>query len=183
MYGQPPTPQGSMDLLGMSPGAPGAFGTAVQPPAVSSRGAQALAPGVDIMTYPGASSFPPQVQLLAIKAVEESPAFVACNASAKAMQHGALDSGRALTELRDNLAVLLGKYEELVTVTTAVVPPATRTSFQQRAAALKGSVGGFGQAVNATLKELQGGNQHLNGLDDLRSDRDFALSSFESHRR
>ena len=50
---------------------------------------------------------------------------------------------------------MCSKYQDLVGVLSPVLPAPAKAGYVQRATALHASSGGFGQAVNGALRDLQ----------------------------
>ena len=192
MYAPAPQPQQAPPLAGCgsiyggdSGGDSGGVGSIYAASPQASRQQHPLAAGVDIMMYPGASCFSPDVQTIVLKGAEGSPAGLKAKqatASAEAKQAAAIDAGQCLQDLRVAIAGLCDDYSQFVKGTANVLPPGHCTDFTQRAATLQASQAGFGQALEGTLRQLQAANQQLGGLGEIRSERDFALSGFEQKR-
>ena len=168
-----------------NPGLLGAQPSGPAPTRVPTKGeGYPLAPGVDIMTYPGAALFTTQQQQLATSAAESPAAAqaIAATATITAMQNGALDAGEALQTLRKDVENMCQKFQAMVATATPMLLPDARAGAAAHAAAIVGSTPGFSQGVDSTLKSMQASNQNLQGLKDARSTRDFALSAVASQK-
>ena len=173
MLGAQPTQPAPMPALSPRAGA-----------GAAAAGANPLAPGVDIMTYPGASAFSTPQQALATSAAE-SPAAAratAATADVQKMQQGAMASGEALQTLRTDIATMCEKYQALVDAVGPLLPADARAGAEGHAKLVLGSAPGFGEAVNGALQSLQLTNQQLSGLKEARSTKDFALSAVASQK-